>query len=138
MHVPPVTREEQCLLQNALIFPLCTLGCEVWDLVQKDIGGLDCPYRQASEEQLQELLQLCASDRDAAADRMAEVLDQRDHKQDTRQQLRVTLSTLALNFAQERQFMAPKVGVIFNITQTLLASICRGDSLEECEAGAWK
>lgn len=98
-------------------------------------SGLDCPYRQVSEAQLLELLQLCASDRDAAAEFMATVLGQANHKQDNRQQLRVTLTTLALSFAQGRQFTAAKAGVVFNITQAVLASVCRGDSREQCEAG---
>lgn len=66
---------------------------------------------------------------------MAFVLEQGNHKEDTRQQLRVTFTTLALSFAQQRQFSATKCGVVFKITQTLLASVCRGDSRQECEAG---
>lgn len=103
--------------------------------IVQEPDGLDCPYRQASEAQLLEFLQLCTSDRDAAADLVATVLGQGNHKQDTRQQLHVTFTTLALRFAQERQFSGAKVGVVFNITQTLLASVCQGDSREECEAG---
>ena len=106
----------------------------VQDPVQQ-LDGLDCPFRQASEAQLVEVLQLCSLDRDAAADSVAAVLEQGNHKQDTRQQLRVTFTTLALSFAQQRQFSAAKCGVVFNITQALLASVCRGDSREECEAG---
>jgi hypothetical protein len=103
---------------------------------QDDIlGGLDSSYRQISEGQLNEFCRLYSTDKDAAADVLATMLRLENHKQNTRDHLRVTFTALALSVAKDRHFAPVKAGVVFNIAQTLLAAVVRSDSREECQAG---
>jgi hypothetical protein len=97
-----------------------------FDSIAGVADGIHCPYRHISEAQLVAHNAAITADPAAAAAHIAKILCLPRYRHDAKAAASVNFTVSVLQFAQQTRMTSLQSGVLFNISQTLLAAITRG------------